>query len=275
MSNDKYIEIIKKQAATPTEINPVTKIINNREENSSLFRVTQFGKTFIYKISDRNTSFRNLMLAQYLLSNGVPVPDSKIFVSGGVNFERYEQIPGITLSTFLARKMWGTSQSFIESQTQRILREVLAYDKKISKISPKNENIKKQLVLCERRKHHHTKDFGKLIADIDYAINKKQTEYGTVALHHVDLNPSNILLDEHGKFKAILDLDSLALCDEYTMLAQILMSWPNLSIDEVVEIYKSVFYRDINTRHLKNLLIYKKIRNKTATVLRQIRNKNR
>ena len=150
MSNDKYIEIIKNQAATPTEITPVEKVINNRVESSSLFKVRQFDRNFIYKISDRYTSFRNLMLSQYLLSHGVPVPDSKIFVGGGVNFEKYEIIPGITLSEFLKDNKWGNSQNFVKSQLKRVLSETLAYDKKISEIDIPSETIKKQLVLCDR-----------------------------------------------------------------------------------------------------------------------------
>lgn len=275
MSNDKYIEIIKNQAATPTEITPVEKVINNRVESSSLFKVRQFDRNFIYKISDRYTSFRNLMLSQYLLSHGVPVPDSKIFVGGGVNFEKYEIIPGITLSEFLKDNKWGNSQNFVKSQLKRVLSETLAYDKKISEIDIPSETIKKQLVLCDRRKIHHTKDFGKLIASIDYIINKRLTTYGNVTLHYADLNPSNILLDNCGKTKALLDLDSLALCDEYIVLATVLMYWPNLSVDEVVEVYKSVFNRDINKRHLKNVLRVKKLRNQTATFMRKMRQKSR
>ena len=267
MTNNEYIEIIKNQAPTPEEIKPVQKIINNRVENSSLFKVKQFGKTFIYKVSDSNTSFRNLMLAQSVLAHGVLVPDSKIFIGGGTYFEKYEIIPGTPLSVAILNNQ--VSNTDIEN----ILHDTIAADKEISKIQINDHAFSSQLILHARRKYHNTKDFGKILAMLHHIINKKQTTYGQVALHHADLNPSNILLDEHGNFKALLDLDSLALCDEYTALSQILLLWPNISLDLIVETYESISGKKLNKHHLQNLMRFRIVKSKTAAFLRKIKTK--
>lgn len=269
MTNNDYIEIIKNQAATPTEIKPVTKILNNDVKNSSLFHVNQFGKTFIYKISDHETSFRNLMLAQALLQNDVHVPDSKVFISGGEYLETYEMIPGTTLSGAIFHN------SLTNDKIEQILRDTLIFDKKITEITPKITRFSQQLILHERRKNHNAQEFGKLLAKLHYTINKKQTTYGNVALHHADLNPSNILLDDNGTVTALLDLDSLALCDEYTMLSQILFYWPNTSIDMTIKTYESVFGKKINKRHLENLMLFRKTKALVATALRKARVRHR
>lgn len=265
MTNDKYIEIIKNQAATPKKVKPIQKVINNQVINSALFSVEQFGQQYIYKISDPETSFRNLMLAQLLIKNGVSVPDSKTFVNNGVYFETYKLIPGNTLSVAL-QELQDIPQSTLES----ILYNTLEYDKKISETKIPNKTMMEQLLLYTRREKHNTHDFGKILAKIHYIINKRNSTYGNVALHHADLNPSNILLYPNLELKAILDLDGIALCDEYTMLSQILLYWPNVSLPKVVEIYKSVFDRDINQRHLKNIVRFNKAKTKIAKTLRTI-----
>lgn len=264
MTNNEYIEIIKNQAATPTEIKPVTKILNNDIKNSSLFRVNQLGKHFIYKISDPETSFRNLMLAQILRARNIPVPDSKIFISSGIYFERYEMIPGTTLSGAIL------NDCLTYDEIKQILYDTLVYDKKISETTPNIQKFSHQLILHERRKPHNTKEFGKLLAKIHYIINKQQTTYGNVALHHADLNPSNILLDNNNKVTALLDLDSLALCDEYMMLSQMLLYWPTISTDLIVDIYESVFEQKLNKRHLETLMRFRTVKSHAASVLRKI-----
>ena len=269
MTQQKYIDIIMNQAATPKTVKPITKIINKKPENSSLFKVEQLGKTYIYKISDPQTSLRNLIMAQILLKNGVSVPDSKIFICGDQYFEKYEFNSGITLSAALSEL------DILPDTMEFILYETLKNDKKISEISVPNKDMAEQMVLYNRRKKHNTKDFGKILAAIHYIINKRQTTYGNVTLHHADLNPSNILLDSNLEFKSLLDLDGLALCDEYTVLSQILLSWPNLSVDKTVEIYESVFKQNLNKAHLKNMLYFRKMKSKTATVLRKVLQKHR
>lgn len=267
MTNDDYIKIIENQAAKPTKIKNVQKVLGNHITNSSLFHVNQFGKTFIYKISDPKTSFRNLMLAQALLQNGVLVPDSKVFIGGGTYFERYEIIPGTTLSETLL------NESMAPDELENILRDVLTYDKKITEVTPNIKKFSKELILYERRKNHNTQDFGQLLAKLHYVINKKSTTYGNIALHHADLNQSNILLDENKKFKALLDLDSLAICDEYTMLSQIILLWPNISTNKLIEIYESVYNKKLNKRHLKKVIHFRIVKAKIANVLRNIKQK--
>lgn len=262
MTDTKYTDIIMHQAATPTKIKPVDKVIHNKTEKSSLFMVEQFNNTYIYKISDPKTSFRNLMLAQALLKNGVPVPDSKVFVGNNQYFETYKMTQGSPLSV-------AFQELDIPSYTMElILYNVLECDKKISETVINNKNILEQLVLHTRRTKHNIDEFGKGLATIYGTINKRLTTYGNITLHHADLNPSNILLHPNLRFKSLLDLDSIALCDEYTMLAQILLSWPNVSIKTIVEIYNSVFNKDINAHHLKHLVRFKKMKTVVATKLR-------
>ena len=265
MINNEYIELLKHQAPMPEEIKPVQKVINNRIESSSLFKVKQFGKTFIYKISDSNTSFRNLMLAQILLEKDIAVPDSKVFISGGKYFERYEILQGRPLSNAIM------DNSLTKDEIEKVLYDMIACDYKISKIDVSKQNFANQLILSARRKNHHTKDFGKFIAKVLYVLNKAQEKHGRIALHHADLNPSNVLLDDNGNFKALLDLDSLALCNEYTMLSQILFLWPNLSLDKVVEIYESVYGEKLNKRYLQGQLHLKRIKANVAKTLRKIK----
>lgn len=269
MTNDEYIEIINNQAATPDEIKPIQKIINNRIKNSSLFKVKQFGQTFIYKVSDKDTSFRNLMLAQSVLAQGVLVPDSKIFIGGGTYFEKYKIIPGTPLSVAILNNQ--VSNTDIEN----ILHDTIAADKEISKIQINNLAFSSQLILHERRKYHNTKDFGKILGTLLYSINKQQAKHGNIALHHADLNPSNILLDENGNFKALLDLDSLALCNEYSMLTQILFMWQNLSLDKVIEIYESVYEQKINKHYLQSQMQLKKVKASVAKTLRKIQSQTK
>ncbi len=266
MNQTDYIHIIETQSPKPESIVPVKKIIDNNIQPSALFIVEQFGRQFIYKISDIKTASRNLILAQSVLTNGVLVPDSKIFIGiGGVHFERYEIIPGQTLAHAIK------AQSISETQIyNNILPAVLMADKKISEIHIDKKTILDELVLHDRRKKHNSQDFGKFLANIHYAINKRTTTYGDVKMHHADLNPSNILLDENGKFRALLDLDGIALCDEYTMLLKIITTWPNASTKQVSETYNKITDGEINMHHIQKLKAFNTIKSKLSEKLRNI-----
>lgn len=89
-------------------------------------------------------------------------------------------------------------------------------------------------------------------------------------MHHADLNPSNILLDENGKFRALLDLDGIALCDEYTMLLKIITTWPNASTKQVSETYNKIIDGEINMRHIQKLKAFNTIKSKLSEKLRNI-----
>ena len=92
-------------------------------------------------------------------------------------------------------------------------------------------------------------------------------------LHHADLIPSNILLDDENRVKVLLDLDGLAFCDEYTMLSQILLFWQGVSVDRVVNIYQTVFDCDLDIKYLERLLRFKKLKNKISATLRKVKQK--
>ena len=267
--NQKHIELIKNQAIAPTNIKQVKKVINKEILESSLFTTTEYGQRFIYKISDSKTAMHNLLLSQILAKNNIPVPDSKIFVSENTYFEKYKAIPGVTASLVIANDLLN-HQDILE-----ILQKILALDKQISDIKLNDTTLASELVLCNRRKNHHVKTYGKFFANIYYQINKKQTMSGNVSLHHFDLNPSNILLDENNNIRALLDLDSITICNEYPMLLQILSFWPNISVDEIAEIYKKTFNRDINIKHLKHLVRLRKIKKHIANQILKVKTKTK
>jgi len=270
MTPEQYIKIIQNQATNPTDIRPMTKVINREIKDTDLFQVQELGQTFIYKISNAQTSFNNLMLAQTLLKHGIPVPDSKIMVSNGVSFERYKRIPGISASLVMANNLLS------HDEIKRILREALVLDKKISKIPLQDiKTQKQQLLFCNKRRSVHMKTYGKLITNLYYRINKKRTCSGNVALHQYDLNPSNILLDENNHVTALIDLDGMAICNEHAMLPQILHYWPNLSVPEIADIYNSVFHCNIDARHLKNIQRFRTVKKLMAKSLRKILHKNK
>lgn len=263
MKPDNYITVIKTQSPTPNSITPVEKIIGNKSRPSPVFMVTQWDKTFMYKISDARTAYNNLMMAQKLLQSGIPVPDSKIFIGiGGIYFEKYEMIPGQTLSYAIQ------NNTIPSSQIPNILHDVFIYDEKISRIQPGTST--QQMFIADKCKIHNSKDFGNVLANCYYIINKRITTYGNISMHHTDLNPSNILLDGNGNFTAFLDLDGIALCDEYTMLTQINTTWPHISTKQIVNLYQDIYKKPINTNRLQKLTILKKNQKNITTILRKI-----
>ncbi len=265
----KYIELIRTQATNPTDIKPMKKVLNREILTSSLFSTVEFGERFVYKISDPKTSMHNLLMAQILLKNNIPVPDSKIFISGGTYFEKYKIIPGITASLVMANDL------LTHNQILDILTQALTLDKKISTLGIENTALVNDLVLCDRRYKHHIKTYGKFIANVYYHINKRQTMSGNVTLHHYDLNPANILLDENNNIRALLDLDSIAICDEYAALTQILSFWPMVTVDEIAKIYTQTFQRDIDTKRLTHLLKFRRTRDIITTKLRNIKSRKK
>ena len=265
MSDTNHIKIITAQAAKPSNIALVGKVVTNKTKDSDLFQVEQFGKIFMYKISDSHTAFRTLMLSQYLLANNIPVPDSKIFINQNTYFEKYKMIPGITLSE------WLLYDNLSQDKLEKILYETMLCEKRIAETKIPNKTIEQQLALHDVLKQHHKKDFGKVIANLCYIINKTRKPHGNITLRHADPNTSNILLDSNGNFKALLDLDGFALCDEYKMLSQILLFWPNISENKLIEIYESVFQQKLDKNYLQKLTNARKQKTKITTTLRKAR----
>lgn len=253
---DYYIDLINHQANKPTSVKPVKKILNKEITQSSLFITEELGIKYIYKISDPKTALHTLMLSQLLLKNGITVPDSKIFIVSGQYFEKYEILDGTPASSMLAYNLLS------HNEICKLLRQAFTVDKKISEINTDSIKFKSELNLWDRRKHHHIKQYGKMIANAYYLPNKKRMTRGHIALHHFDLNPSNILLDKKNNVSAILDLDSLAICNEYSVLLQISSFWPNIPINEIAEIYQSVFNYDIDMEYLNKLKKFQQTKDK-------------
>lgn len=279
MTSKDYLNIIKKQADEPTAVYGLIqrmpykllltpagfKAMRNTDTPCTLFEAEQHGEKFLYKVSNEISTFSNMMLAQKISAAGVKVPDVKIFACNGVFFERYKKIPGKTLTQALLEGMRP-------EKYQQILVDVLIADNKINRIPlcRLSDDMITNLAIYNKRKQQNTIDFGKTLANIYYPINKKLTSHGYLELHHCDLNPSNILLDENDNFKALLDLNGVAICDRYTMLCQILLSWPDLDLTKVLNASAFASGHTISEKHLKKMLKIKMAREALCRPLKQI-----
>ena len=262
MTQQDYIQKINIPSLGITDIKAITNT-----KYHYVFQVTQQNQNFIYKSSNSSRSFQNFMLSRILRAHNIPVPDTKIFINNGYYFERYPKLPGQTPFEKASQKGLSIQDA------KNIIQQMLIYDKKISEINIPDEKFKEQIFLFNRKKPFHIQYYGKFLAQLHYVINKKITTCGNVRLHQCDWNRKNVLLDNYNNITTLLDLESIAFCNEYAMLYNLLFSWPEISITEVTQMYNSIFEQNINVKKLKHFIRFQKTKNKIVKHISNIKKK--
>lgn len=199
----------------------------------------------VCRFSEQKIISRNRHVSDLLTMRNVPVPHSYVHVYIDTWFESYEYCPAPTFFECIKSGMTDTQIFDIYKQATNIQRQ-------ISDISPtcfKPDNYKHMyevFAATQKMRVHPT------LAQAYGAVHKLFSYTDNMRLLHNDLNSKNILVDSSNQIVRLLDMDSVALCNESFSVMMTLLTYPLDNNLEYMEYYEDTMGRKINRSAIIN-----------------------
>lgn len=157
----------------------------------NVYIVKTADKKYVCKFSDIATAKRNLYVSKLFLANNINVPDISIHNSDDICCETYPFIEG---KTFHERILEGMSQE----EQDKVYNQIFDLMHKIATVQCDSKNMLSGKHLL-----------AKIVIKAFDMMNPKEQK----TLGHADLNTKNVILDSNDNICALIDLDSVYLCN--------------------------------------------------------------
>lgn len=211
--------------------------------------------TVVCKFNDKDLIVRNYQVSQLLQTKNLSVPHTQIHAFADVFFESYKYHSGKTLYEHMQDDM-------TPSQIFDVYKQSMAIQSEISKIDPKKINIDwgkyayETFVRCKEIRDSYA------ILRIFGIMHKILSTHGDLKLFHNDIQPKNILLDNNLNLSSIIDLDTVALCNESFSVLKTLFLYPLNNYSEYMDCYEDTVKRKLNRNAImQGLKIAQQLRN--------------
>ena len=223
------------------------------------FAETENG-TIVCKFNDKDIIQHNYQISQLLQPKDMIIPHTQKHMFADTYFESYKYCPGKTLYEYMKNDM-------TPNQIFDIYKQTIPVQQELSKIPP--EKIKcdwgnfayQSFVRCRKKSESY------LIALAFGFLYKTLSTRGKPRLFHNDIQPKNLLVDEDMNLSGIIDLDSIALCNESFAVLYTLYTYPLNNYAEYIECYEDTVGRKLNKRGIiDGLKLLQQIRNIKRTL---------
>ncbi len=204
-------------------------------------------KTRVYKFNTREIIHRNHVLSQTLALADVPTPRTTPHSYMGAYFESYEYCPDKTLCEHICNGM-------TDAQVFNVYRDAIHVQAKISKIKLDQIDLRTNQFfyqvasrnLGDRSRQWAARAYIKALATI--------SRYGPQVFLHNDVHMGNILVDDNCNFTRLIDMDSIAFCNENYSVMQMLRAYPLDNVDELMDYYENEMGRKLNRNWIKSMV---------------------
>ena len=210
----------------------------------SVFIAKSIDGHFVCKFNHKDLAQKNEIISKTMLSNGINVPAIKIYDDGGFFIEVYRFIPGKTLYEHIGN---GLSSEKI----QYVYHDIVDAFIKMGSLPTKALDGLKCSRTDQVAKTNITDTNNHIIATIcSKAIkavnNGDHTQKGT---------PKNVILNDTGQFKAILDLDEAAIADKNYAFGMMVAKYQQLgqNINDLIDYYELKSGKKLNHKKVQRI----------------------
>lgn len=208
---------------------------------SPIFLVNTPSCVQVCKFNEYALSFRNRVVSQLLELADVPVPRISVHAYLNTWFETY---PYCHDKTLYEHVQYGAT----DTQIFNAFKQAIEIQKKITEIRPDKFQPKfcryasDVFTMTQKMRLPHA------LANAYGMVHKLFSQRGEMRLMHNDLQVQNILVDEKMNATRLIDLDSVALCNESFSVLTMLRVYPLNNHNEIMDFYEDTMQRKLN-RH--------------------------
>ena len=195
--------------------------------------------TQVCRFSNRNIVFRNKKISDLLVQNGVPMPDTTVRAYMGAWFETYEYCSAPTLYERMRAGM-------TDAEIFDVYKRATDIQHQISEIAPASFNPGSCKNMHEIFRETQAMRVCPSLAYTYGAVHRLLSSGGAQHVLHNDLHNKNILVDSENRFVRLIDLDSVALCNESFSVMITLRSYPLTNLSEYMDYYEDTMGRKLN-----------------------------
>lgn len=197
--------------------------------------------TIVCKFNDQEIIQRNYQISQILKNRIASIPVTKTHEFSNVYFETYKYCPGKTLFEYI-------QQGMSADKIFDIYQQAIFVQKEISKINPKELNFKNCKYAHETFAYNVKTRTSNIVTTTKSFIYKVLSNNNQQLLLHNDIQPRNILINGDMQLTGLIDLDSIALCNESFSVLRTLDAYPLKNYTEYIDFYEDTMQRKVNRR---------------------------
>lgn len=216
--------------------------------------------TIVCKFNNKKQITRNQSISQLLRTHNLPLPQTQEHIFSDLFFESYKYDPGKTLYERMQNDM--TPAQIFDAYKQSMV-----IQSKISCIDPRTADTNWKEYAYETFAHRKTIENIHVNFAIFDKIYKFLSTHSNLKLLHNDIQPKNIILDDDLKLSSIIDLDTVALCNENFSVLRALRNYPLNNYSEYMDCYEDTVKRKLNRNAImQGLNMVQQLRNIRHTV---------
>lgn len=208
---------------------------------SPVFLVNTPDGTQVCKFSEYALNFHNRTTSEILTLADVPVPLTTVHAYFNAWFESYAYCHDKTLHEHIT---YGAT----DAQIFRAYQQAIDIQKKITQIEPIKFNPKFCKYASDVFVTTQKMRLNSVLANTYGIVHKLFSQSGKMRLMHNDLQAKNILVDEKMNVTRLIDLDSVALCNESFSVLTMLRVYPLKNYSELMDYYEDTMERKLNRR---------------------------
>lgn len=216
----------------------------------SVFIAKSIDGHFVCKFNHKDLAQKNEIISKTMLSNGINVPAIKIYDDGGFFIEVYRFIPGKTLYEHIGN---GLSSEKI----QYVYHDIVDAFIKMGSLPTKALDGLKCSRTDQVAKANITDTNNRIIAAICSKAIKtvNNADQAHKGLYHCGITPKNVILNDAGQFKAILDLDEAAIADKNYAFGMMVAKYQQLgqNINDLIDYYELKSGKKLNHKKVQRI----------------------
>ncbi len=189
-------------------------------------RLADIGDTTrVFKFSDEDLVLKNCKVSYLYKIRHIPAPIITVGDHNNLAFEDYVAIEGITLFDAIKKGIG-------HEQIQQIYRDIVDLIMKMERLYPDVLGSGKMHNAYEIAGAHATRTHGITIGQLAkllvFLANLNGKDMG---LYHFDLGPKNIIVSNDGKFKSLIDMDSVGCCSKNFAFGMLAARYNQIGMD--------------------------------------------
>lgn len=208
-------------------------------QNNVLMADTDTEK-YVFKFSSAALVKKNELVSTIFQAYDIPVPTVSAISYQDQFFEMYSYIPGKTLYEHIGQGLSGKNLELIYQELLRLVQ-------KMSKIDTALFNTIEYKYCYQIAKINIINSSSNVLLANIFGGLVHALSAGKKGIYHSDITPKNVIISDDGRIAALLDIDSVALCNEHFALGAMLSKYQQLGY-KLSGLYD--FYEDITGRHI-------------------------
>ena len=209
------------------------------------------GDEFVFKLLPYSLAHKNVTVSKLVGNNIVQTPNNRLLGHNGYTFESYPIIPGNTMYEMIrAGKMTDTQIHATYRQLMAIQYQMSCLPTDRIKTVP---NIKCHQIAAQNTATSNGKLSGTIIRAVVRTLNGAPGGHG---LYHFDLTPKNVIINQGHNIVAIIDMDSVGICDKNFAIAMMVAKYAQMGyqISELLDYYQDLSHQSLQRGRINRMV---------------------